>query len=263
MLPRHRLAIPLSLALLLSLPGLLQAATAPACELRMRWADDPPYSMRLPDGQVGGLMVDLVSQTLARLGCKVTLVELPWARALLELEAGRLEVLSGALRRPEREAYAHFAEPRYRSPNLLFAHAEALALVGGATRLPEVMRGEFRLGAQIGVSYGPDFVKLSADPAFTARLVQASARRNLWQMLALRRVDGVIADEATARYELAALGLSGVVRRTGVVVSDEPSTVMFSRRSVSVEFVERYNRASEALLKDGTQARIVQLYLGD
>ncbi|MDP1108561.1 hypothetical protein, partial [Klebsiella pneumoniae] len=79
----------------------------------------------------------------------------------------------------------------------------------------------FRLGVQIGVSYGPDFVALSADPAFVDRLQKLTSRRSLWQMMALRRIDGVIADEATGRYELRELGLTEQIRQTAVVVSDE------------------------------------------
>jgi polar amino acid transport system substrate-binding protein len=223
---------------------------------------DPPYSMRGAQGEPVGITVDTVTETLRRMDCRVSYVELPWARALVELAAGRVDLVGGAFRRPEREAYAYFAAPQLFSPNRLFVPADA-ALPVGVTRLAEATAGTFRLGVQLGVSYGPDFIALSADPAFAKRLVRASSRRSLWQMLALHRIDGLIADEASARFELAQLGLSGKIVPTAVQVSSEPATLMFSKKTVTPEFVKRYDRVSEALLKDGSLALILKRYRGE
>ncbi|MEB3733140.1 transporter substrate-binding domain-containing protein [Halopseudomonas pachastrellae] len=65
--------------------------------------------MLLADGSVRGISIDTHTTVLERLGCKTVLRKLPWARALRELETGRLDILHGAFRRPEREVYAHFS----------------------------------------------------------------------------------------------------------------------------------------------------------
>lgn len=245
----------------LSVTAWAQTPGAAPCVLSMRWADDPPYFMRGPDGQVRGVRFELTQEALRRMGCQFKLVELPWARALIELEAGRLDMLPGALRRPEREVYAHFSKPLQRSPNVLFAHVDA-PLDPRARRLTDIAATGFRLGVQIGVSYGPDFVALSADPAFVDRLQKLTSRRSLWQMMALRRIDGVIADEATGRYELRELGLTEQIRQTAVVVSDEPALVMFSKRTVSAEFVSRFDAVIAEMERDGSLAAVLWRYLG-
>jgi len=234
-----------------------------ACELRVRWNPDPPYTMRDPAGRIVGLQAELTEQTLQRLGCKVAWVELPWARALVELEAGRLDVLPGALRRPERDAYARWVEQHVAVANRLFVRAGGEADLNGATRLQQAWRPGVKLGVQIGVVYGPDYAELLGNPAFRAALTQVSARRSLWQMLDIGRIDGVLASEATARWELGELGLQGRIVPTAVVISHEPAQIMFSKRSVDAATVQRYRAAAEALEKDGTQARIVRRYLGD
>jgi polar amino acid transport system substrate-binding protein len=78
----------LSLCLCTFACGLLFALSAPACELRMRWSDDPPYLMRGAQGEITGLQAELVGATVQRMGCRLRWLELPWARALLELQAG-------------------------------------------------------------------------------------------------------------------------------------------------------------------------------
>ncbi|MDR7269938.1 polar amino acid transport system substrate-binding protein [Pelomonas saccharophila] len=247
----------------MSLAGLaLAASPAAACELRVRWNPDPPYTLRDEAGHIVGLQAELTEQTLQRMGCKAVWVELPWARALVELQAGRLDVLPGALRRPEREAYAYWAEQHVAVANRLFVRAGRETDFGSATRLQEAWRPGFKLGVQIGVVYGPAYAELLGNAAFRATLTQASGRRSLWQMLDIGRVDGVLASEATARWELGELGLTGRIVPTAVVISHEPAQTMFSKRSVDAAQVQRYREAAEALEKDGTQARIVRKYLG-
>lgn len=242
---------------------LLLALPARACELRARWNDDPPYSMQLADGRITGLSVELVELTLARLGCRVRWVELPWARALVELEAGRLDLLAGGLRRPEREAYAHFVAQHALSHNRLFVRQVDRARHGNATRLAEVLRPGLRLGVQVGVVYGPEFAELMKQPGFRATLTQATSRRSLWQMLELGRVDGVLASELSARWELTRQGQHAGIVATDVTLSDEPAFVLLAKRSLDAAWARRYQEASDDLAADGTVARVVRKYLGD
>lgn len=245
----------------------LAALPLSACELRVRWNPDPPYSMRDGQGRLIGMQIELVERTLERLSCRAVWVELPWARALVELQAGRLDVLPGALRRPEREAYAHWAEQHVAVPNRLYVRADQRAGFGSATRLREVLKPEakpgLRLGVQIGVVYGPEYAELLTEAGFRARLTQTPARANLWQMLEIGRVDGVLASEASARWELAQLGLTGRIVPTDVLLSNEAAQIMFSKHSVDAALVQRYRQAGEALEKDGTLARVVRKYLAD
>ena len=89
-----RLLLRLLIGASLLAPGLAGAA----CVVSLRWDNDPPYSMQLADGSIGGISVDSARRVLHELGCEVHLVRLPWARALRELEQGRLDVLTGAFR---------------------------------------------------------------------------------------------------------------------------------------------------------------------
>lgn len=236
-------------------------AGAQACEVRARWNDDPPYSMRLADGRLSGLNVEMVELVLGRMGCRVQWVELPWARALVELEAGRLDVLPGGFRRPEREGYAYFVAQHELSRNRLYVRAADRARVGAATRLAEVPG--LRLGVQIGVVYGPEYAELVSQPAFRTRLTQATTRRSLWQMLELGRVDGVLSSEASARWELAQEGLHQRIVATDVVLSNEPAYVLVSKHSRDAAWAQRYQDASAALKAEGTTARVVRKYFGD
>ena len=247
----------LLLAAVVFVPSLANAT----CVVTLRWDDDPPFSMQLADGEVVGATVDGVRSVLQGMGCEARLVRLPWARALRDLEHGRLDVLPGAYRKPEREVYAHFSGVvEEASRNILFMRRDAAAR-WPVSELLQLRDTAFRLGAQLEVSYGPSYLELIRTPAFHERMQFSANRLNLWRMAAKGRIDGVIADEYSGQQELGELGLSELIVPTPVVVSSEGVEVAFSKKSVQPEFVRLYAEVLRKQIADGTQARIRQRYL--
>lgn len=111
------------------LAALVAADAVPAAEtcLRtVRWeAAQPPYNLRLPDGRQGGYYADLVVEILRRMGCQARLLDMRWPRGLVELQAGRLDIMAGMLSSPEREAFARFTRSVNLSPNRLYLSGSA------------------------------------------------------------------------------------------------------------------------------------------
>lgn len=241
---------------LLALCCSVQAA---ACVKRLRWSDDPPYSMRLPDGRIGGWSVELTQAVLQRMGCQTVLEEMPFARALADLKTGRLDLLDGAFPLPERQTYAHFSVPVVRSRNLVFIRTADRARYQSQT-LAELHRGGWQFGAQVGVVYGPAYAALQQDEGFRAKLQLVPRRASLWQMLALGRVDVVMADELSASHELAAAKLQTRIVATPLVVSAEPASMAFSKATTDLGFVQRYDATLQAMQTDGSYQQLRQRY---
>ncbi|GAB3263521.1 transporter substrate-binding domain-containing protein [Chitinimonas naiadis] len=230
------------------------------CIKTVRWNDDPPYSSLGKDGTVTGMSPDMVREALRRMACEPRFVEMPWARALLELQSGRLDILPGALRTEERERYAYFSRPTNRSPNVLFI-GKAVAEKYRITRLADLIGTDFRLGAQIGVSYGPEYESLQSKPEFIARRVPVTQRRGAWKMIKLGRLDGMIADEVTGLIELQQLGLLNDIHKTDVIVSEDAAMFAFSKKALAPSFVDQFDQALEAMMADGSYRTIMERYL--
>ncbi len=230
------------------------------CTKSVRWYSDAPYAFRAADGQIQGLDIDIARATLKQMGCEANFVEMPWARALVELEQGRLDILPGALRKPEREVYAYFSRPINRSPNVLFM-GKAAADTYAIHQLSDILGTNFRLGAQIDVSYGSSYDTLLKNPEFKARLSPLTERLGAWRMIERNRIDGLIADEVSGLLELQQLGLSDIVSKTRIVVSGEPALFAFSKRTNTSEFVTAFNNAFGAMLADGRYKELAQRYL--
>jgi polar amino acid transport system substrate-binding protein len=238
---------------------LLLPLAAAACVKSVRWSEDPPFSMRLPNGRIGGVIVDLHEALLQRMGCRAQLVEMPFARALAELQLGRLDLLPSTFDRPERRSYARFSQPTLQIRNLLFVRREDLAKLRGQS-LAQLVAGGWRIGAQVGVVYGPAFAELLKDPAAAAKLVTVPQRQGLWQMLERSRIDAVPADELTGPMELQTLGFSARIVASPLVLSTEGAGTAFSRLSTDEAFVQRFNATLETMKADGSYAALLARY---
>lgn len=230
------------------------------CDITLRWDDDPPYFM-VQENEVVGIDADLVREAMSRLGCRLSFEKLPWARALRELRDGRVDMLSGAYRTPEREEYAHYSQVYgLVSPNVLFVRRsdEAGFNFNG---LGELLESGFRLGAQINVSYSDEYSALVRSPDYEQNIQFLSSRESLWRMLARDRIDGVIASQLTGLHEIQDLGLSGTIIQSPLVVSNEPAYFVFSKATVGSAFVADFDLALQTMLDDGTFAAIVNRYV--
>ena len=194
------------------------------------------------------------------MGCVPRFVEIPWARALKELAAGRLDIVAGALKTPEREAIAWFSAPINLSPNLLFLQSRAATRYPLA-RLADLRHTSLRIGTEPGVHFGAEYGALLDDPAFVARLHVVPDRPRAWRMLNAGRIDGVIADQATAIVSGTELPVLDDRLVPVLVLSAEPAHVMLSRRSIDAGFVARFDAALASMRADGTLERLRERWI--
>lgn len=242
----------------LVLSGIGQAV---ACSKSVRWYDDSPYFEQAADGSVTGFTADVTREALRRLDCKAVFLKMPFARALVELENGRLDILPDALPKPERRRYAIFSQQAAMGVrNVLFTSVEA-ARKYNPQKLDDLVGTGFRLGVQIGVAYGGQFDALASNPVFKAQMSPVTERRNAWKMIALGRLDGMVADLASGTVELRRLGLAGQVQASKVVVSTESAAYAFSKKTTDPAFVLRFNKALDSMVADGSYKALMDKYL--
>lgn len=233
-------------------------ASAPAtCIKTVAWHHSPPYSARDAAGQLQGADIDLLTLLLARLGCKPRFVEMPLQRALLELEAGRVDLRASTAHTRERERAMRFTRALDEHPNRLYI-ASSFPDRARIERLGQIIGTEFRLAVLPKASYGEEFEALRQDPAFAARLVPVSSQAAGWRMLLAGRVDGLIANDATAEPWLAEPGAAARVWRSEVVLRTSPSAIAMSRASVDADFASRLDRALADALARGDVRAIYQ-----
>jgi polar amino acid transport system substrate-binding protein len=242
------------LCLVLALCG----AAAAACELRMTWKHDPPYQYQDAQGRLSGLEVEVARLALARLQCQLLPVELSFARAMAELEAGRVDVVPGVLPTPERERYARFSLPGVATRNLVFLRSDIGRRI---TTLDELRASDLRVGLERGTAYRSELKARLARPDMQRRLEEAISLESLLRMLQMQRIDAFVADEYSTAYLAQQLGLAAIVKASPIVIDNDPAVFAFSRRNVGADLVERFNAALEALRRDGTLKKLEAQFL--
>jgi polar amino acid transport system substrate-binding protein len=129
-------------------------------------------------------------------------------------------------------------------------------------QLDDVIGTRFRLGVQLGATYGDDYERLIRDPRFTERLTQIVALKSGWEMMEKDRLDGQLADELTGQTQLQEMGLTELIKVSSVVTSVGGDRVAFSKLTTDGSFVVRFNKALESMMTDGSYAKLMKENLG-
>jgi polar amino acid transport system substrate-binding protein len=158
----------------------------------------PPY--QVPGAQAGqtpaGVDIDMASAIATQAGWPLLWRQLPWARQLVLLQNGELDLCLAASPTPERDAYAVFTEP-YRddltalislNPNASIASLEALR------------DKSVRIGYVRGSVIPGDFETARRDPAFASRLVPVRFSQEGLDLLRKRRIDYLADDWLTVQH---------------------------------------------------------------
>ena len=234
-----------------------------ACVRTVRWEPaQPPYNQRLADGRQGGYYADLVVEVLRRMGCEARLVDMRWPRGLVELEAGRLDIMAGMLSTPEREAFARFTRGINLSPNRLYLSASARRRYPALHALADLRSTTLTIGVESSAVYGPAYRALQDDPTFRARLYFVPTQRTGWQMLAGGRLDGLISDDVRARLVGLPMQPGSADVRAVLTVAEAPALIGLSRRSVDAAFAERFDAVLGETVADGWLPRLREHYIG-
>lgn len=180
---------------LILLTCVMMSAVAHAdCTLRVGWENWHPY-IYAEQGSMKGIEYQYLMALADAVDCRLSFVELPWIRALQELELGRIDVLYGASHSPERHRFAEFSIPYRYEEMVLVTH-------------PRYINAEFRHwapGNRVGLIRGfqyPGVIErvLSAIPAPQKTIV--SADDQLLMMMRADRIDGYLVERAVADWQL-------------------------------------------------------------
>ncbi len=80
--------------------------------IKIAASDFPPYTI-VSGESITGIDIILANKLTQKLGLSIEYVKCPWKRCLKLMEHGKIDMLTGVYKRPEREAYMLFLTPYY------------------------------------------------------------------------------------------------------------------------------------------------------
>jgi polar amino acid transport system substrate-binding protein len=226
--------------------------------LSVGWDDYPPYQIQV-GGERPGIDMEIAELALRQAGYTVRFVKLPWARQLLQLRTGELDMAMAASVSQDRGGYVVWSEPYRRE------RASLIALAGRMQGpQPSSLRQLLSRGVRVGVirdsSYPGEFERLSADPAFLALLEPTVINQQNLLKLRAGRIDYLIDDPVAIGY--LASSLSGPPVSVLFDVMDADARFMLSKRSLARDpvLLQRLNAALARLLRSPEWADIQRRY---
>ncbi|WP_376693318.1 substrate-binding periplasmic protein [Wenzhouxiangella sp. EGI_FJ10409] len=234
--------------------------TTDDCRLTIGWDPWEPYHYAPVGNRVQGLDVDLIEAMADAADCELAWEQGSWASMLQLVRSGDLDVLPGATRTAEREAFAHFSAPYRQESFRIHVRADESDRWSGMT-LTELLENDFRLGLTRGYIYGEEVDAVLDDPQWRDQIVEAPVGELNFLNLMDFRIDGFLEDPFVA----ASIDHR---REWGVTFEALPADIhsgsvhlMFSKAGVDAEVVERFDDALAELHDSGEHQRILDRYM--
>ncbi len=230
-----------------------ETAEAP-CELT--WE---PYHYQPVGDRVQGLDVDLIGAMAERAGCDLEWEQGSWASMLQLVRSGGLDLLPGATRTPEREAFARFSEPYRRESFRIHVRADEAEKWSGMS-LTQLLENDFRLGLTRGYIYGEEVEQVLDDPRWADQLVEVPVGELNFLNLMDFRIDGFLEDPFVAASIDHRRDWGVTFEALPLDVYSGDVRLMFSQTGVDMATVERFDRALLQLRESGEHQRILDRY---
>jgi polar amino acid transport system substrate-binding protein len=245
---------------------LVVALTPPACpafarEFRIVTLSSPPLAYE-EKGQAAGLATEVVREAFRRMGHSVSIVVMPWKRALHAVRFAEADAVFYAIHNSDREAWFHYSdEPLVVETTVMVRRAGSHVKL----TLDKHAYESYVLGVGRGYYYGP---KLGAflDKARFAKVEEATTIGSNFRKLETGRLDVFLADLLLAQYHIDQNDAGDVVEivrdeQGNPVVLDAASAFLaFSKATTAPKLAIEFSRILKEIKKDGTYSRIFGVY---
>ncbi len=204
--------------------------------------------------QLQGMAFDVLTLVSKKLAIGLTpVVDLPWARAMIMMESGELDVMAGIYKTPARLKIFNFTQAFLKeSLNIYvlkgkgFHYQEFSDLVG--------KRADMIIGSSNGKQFDA-FAKKKLD------LHPVSTREQQFQRLYRERTDYVILDHYTATWVLKKLDLTTDIVPLSKPLIENAIYFAFAKKSACASLLSKIDLILQSMEKDGRLNEIYERYL--
>jgi polar amino acid transport system substrate-binding protein len=229
------------------------SASAGQERLTVAYPQWPPYKI-VQSGAIAGIDALVLDEIARRTGVGFDYVECPWARCLIMLQNGSVDMITSIAQTKERRESMDFLEPPARDNY-------PIAFYTNSKGKHAISRYEDLYGLGIGVIRGGAyFERFDLDRKLEKTFV--TREMQLLDMLASQRLDVIVGIGANLDYLIHESGRSGVVRKsTFAIVANEPAYIAISKKSRHQGVIPRIEEALREMRRAGAIERIERSFL--
>lgn len=227
--------------------------------LSIGWEPWIPYQFQDKEGKLTGLDIDLITAIAENAGYSLSFAEIPWKRQLEYIKTGDINIVIGASKTIEREVHAYFSYPyRTESVNLYVRKDEANKFQ--INSLGDIVNFQFVLGVSRGYFYGDTYEELIQNPDFKLHIEEVTNDTFNYKKLLNHRIDGFLADPISFASTIEKENLLEKIEAHSLTIYSTDIFIMFSKKSVSPQIVDDFNKSISEIKKNGTYEKILNKY---
>jgi len=240
----------LLLSFLLVLPSLFfTSQAAEPCQLTFAWAAWKPMQYADEHGKPKGLQIELVEAIARKLNCRLAFVFDNWRGVQKRIEQGAADFTANATPTEDRKRYAYFSEPYRRDAFVIYVRGQDAHRYQNQS-LRQLLKGGFRLAVTRGYVYGPELDAIIAEPEYQSSIQFLDVAEEAFELVHQGQLDGFIDDPYIMAFKLRSEKHRYHFVRLPLYFEAYVSAFMFSKKTVSKEFVGRFNAALAAVKQE-------------
>lgn len=229
------------------------------------WWEPYQYQKTFPSGsRLSGMDVELVKAISRRIDLNVQYKQISWANHQDDLMDGDIDMASGATFTDTRAEYAYFSVPYRFEENSLFVKRESDKILKFDTIsefLTQVRLQNFILGVTKGFIYAdPQINVFINDPGNKDIIRYYDEDQMTLEALINNQVDGMLSDRIVGAAAILNRPDTRIVKEIPLGIKT-PIHLMFSKDSVKVDLVDKFNREIKQFTKSAEYKDIVKTYL--
>ncbi len=172
-----------------------------ACEIKVQVSDFPPYSYQ-KDGEWQGSRVVLSQRLGQKLNCTVRFMDVPWARALLLMQQGDIDLMFNLTPTPDRRHYIWFSRPHHLE-RLAFATTLTDLQWRQISSLDALSNFPGTIALTQGSFMGAQMQKMLQQSAFRQKTIEVAERRIKNELVLKDRAQGLVEDLDYLQFAIA------------------------------------------------------------
>lgn len=212
------------------------------CSLKVGWGDWPPYQMQVAGKEPTGIQIKLLKQIAKQAQYDLDFVQQSFANNQQSIKDGTIDLTLDATVTLERKQFAHFSVP-YRNEVLALYVREKFLKLCNQRSIDYLIKNGFRLGLNEENIYGKMIEKIQNHPQLKKALVYQPRNSLLFELLKNNQIDGIVEDPAVMAYVSRKDRTIGSLKSCKLTVKSSPVSLMFSKKTVPLKIVERFNNA--------------------
>ena len=181
-----------NLRIVLILSFLFLSHASFGCQLIVRMENFNPESRLNSNSSWQGVDVELTDKFLKQVGCRYSIVELPWARSLQMLAVGEIDMMINVSKTKEREELFHFVGPIREEVIVLAKLVDQGLVLNGVN---DILTLDKPIAVQRAAFYGPEIEGLMRSKEGKGHFIEVVDNETKLMLMRTGRIAGFLEAE--------------------------------------------------------------------